>query len=243
VEFQSTGRDITELKQSEAALLQYQQELQSLTAKLISSQEAERKHIARELHDVLGQNLAVLGMTITAVGKKPHESPEALRDALRELGGQVGSLAKDIHQMSRRLHPAVLDELGLAAAVNNECLAFSEQYGIPVEFTVENVPMPLPEEVALCLYRVSQESFRNIGKHAAAAHVRASLTGSREEIVLAIEDSGDGFDIEEARSKGGLGLVSMDERVRLVNGAFSIRSQRGTGTRVEVRVPLPRREE
>jgi signal transduction histidine kinase len=142
--------------------------------------------------------------------------------------------------MSRRLHPAILDDLGLAAALNNECLAFSERYDIPAELSVENVRMRLPEDVSLCLYRVAQESLRNIGKHAAAVRVRVTLKGDNEEIALLIEDFGDGFDIEEARGKGGLGLVSMDERVRLVNGTFSIQSEPGTGTRVEVRVPWRR---
>ncbi len=240
VEFQSTGRDITELKQGEAALLQYQQELQALTARLISSQEAESKRLARELHDVFGQKLAALGMKIDSLAHRPPDSAEALNDRLRQIAGQINSLAKDIHQMSRRLHPAILDDLGLAAALNNECLAFSERYDIPAELSVENVRMRLPEDVSLCLYRVAQESLRNIGKHASAVRVRVTLKGDNQEIALLIEDFGDGFDIEEARGKGGLGLVSMDERVRLVNGTFSIQSEPGTGTRVEVRVPWRR---
>jgi len=240
VEFQSAGRDVTELKQSEAALLLYQQELRALTAKLISVQEESNKHLARELHDVFSQKLAVLGMEITALEQRVTESPEALGNRLRQIAEQIGGLAKDIHQMSRQLHPAILDDLGLAAALNNECLAFAEQYGIPVEFTAQNVQEPIPEDVSLCLYRVAQESWRNIGKHAGATEVRAALSGGSEEIALVIEDFGDGFDLEEVRGKGGLGLVSMDERVRLVDGTFSIRSEPGRGTRVEVRVPLRR---
>jgi signal transduction histidine kinase len=222
--------------------LLYQQELQALTAKLISAQEASSKHLARELHDVFGQKLGVLGMEISALGKRPAKSAAARDDRLRQIAGQIGVMAKDIHQMSRQLHPAILDDLGLAAALKGECLAFAEQNGIPVKFTPRKVPGTIPEAVSLCLYRVAQESLRNIGKHSAATEVRVSLTGSGREIVLVIEDVGDGFELAEAKGKGGLGLVSMDERVRLVDGTFSIRSEPKAGTRVEVRVPLRGRE-
>jgi len=233
--------DITERKLNEAARLLYQQELHDFTARLISAQEANRKHLARELHDVFSQKLAILGMEISTLQRQP-ESHDAAGGRLRQIADQISGLAKDIHDMSRQLHPAILDDLGLAAALNGECLAFSEQHGIPVEFTPRNVAEPLSEEVSLCLYRVAQESLRNIAKHSGAAEVRVSLTGGDEEIALVIEDSGGGFEREDVRGKGHLGLVSMDERVRLVNGTFSIRSEAGKGTRVEARVPLPGRE-
>src|SRR5260370_36508899 len=101
-------------------------------------------------------------------------------------------------------------------------------------------PQALPEDISLCLYRVAQESLRNIGKHGRAAAVRVALTGSASEIALAIDDRGEGFDLETIKGKKGLGLVSMEERVRLVNGTLSIRSKPGKGTRVRVRVPLRR---
>ncbi len=241
-EFQAAGRDITELKHSEAALLEYQQELRALTARLIAAQEASSKHLARELHDVFSQQLAVIGMEITELEQVVPDSAEAIRNRCRQLAKRIGELSKDIHRMSRQLHPAILDDLGLAAALKNECLAFSDQHGVPVAFTVRNCQQQLPEDVTLCLYRVVQESLRNIGKHAAAKEVRVDLTCGRTEIALVIEDIGNGFEIEGVRGKGGLGLVSMDERVRLVDGTFSIQSEPGRGTRVEVRVPLRRRE-
>jgi PAS domain S-box-containing protein len=232
--------DISERKQSEAAALRYQQELQALTAKLISAQETSSKHLARELHDVFSQKLAVLGLEITALEQRPPESAEARGNRLRQIAEQIGALAKDIHQVSRQLHPAILDDLGLAAALKSECLAFSEQQGVPAEFTAQNVEEPLDEDIALCLYRVAQESLRNIGKHAASAAVSVGLTGSRGEIALVIEDVGDGFELDAVRGKGGLGLVSMEERVRLVHGKLTVTSKLGEGTKVEVRVPLLR---
>jgi signal transduction histidine kinase len=226
-------------KRSEAAVLRYQQELHALTAKLIEAQEHESKHLARELHDVFSQKLAVLGMEIAALGRTPPETSQALNSGLQQLTQQIGILSRDLHQISRQLHPAILDDLGIEAALRNECLVFSQQHGIPAEFVSHDVPQPLSGDLSLCLYRIAQESLRNIGKHAQAKEVRVDLSARDREIVLVIEDIGDGFDLQEGRGKGGLGLISMEERIRLVNGTLSIRSQPGEGTRVEVRAPLP----
>ena len=140
--------------------------------------------------------------------------------------------------MSRRLHPAVLDELGLEAALREECGAFSTQAGIPCEVQSRGLPISLPEDLSLCLYRVAQESLRNIAKHAEATKVRVALSGGKAGIALRVEDTGDGFDVKEAKGKGGLGLISMEERVRLLNGKFNIESHPGQGTTVEAFVPL-----
>jgi signal transduction histidine kinase len=230
--------ELVERKRSEAAILRYQQELQALTARLIEAQELESKFLARELHDVFSQKLAVLGMEMAALARGSAPSSQALGDGLLKFTEQLGALAKDIHRISRQLHPAILDDLGLAAALKNECIAFSEQYGIPTEFFPGDNPQALPEDISLCLYRVAQESLRNIGKHGGAAGVRVALTGSVGEIALAIEDRGQGFDLGTIKGKKGLGLVSMEERVRLVNGTLSIQSKPGKGTCVRVRVPL-----
>jgi PAS domain S-box-containing protein len=225
-------------KQSEAAVLRYQQELQGLTSKLIEAQEHENKHLARELHDVFSQKLAVLGMEIAALGQDPPESSGKLKRRLQQLTEKIGFLSRDIHQISRQLHPAILDDLGLEAALRNECLVFSQHHGIPAEFVSRDVPRSLSGDLSLCLYRVAQESLRNIGNHALAQEVRVDLSANDREIGLVIEDSGHGFDLQDGRGKGGLGLVSMEERIRLVNGTLSIRSQPGKGTRLEIRAPL-----
>lgn len=230
--------EMIERVQSEAAVLRYQHELQALTAKLIEAQEQESKHLSRELHDVFSQKLAVLGMEMAALGQKPPESSQILSSRLKQLAEKIGALSKDIHQIARQLHPAILDDLGLEAALRNECLIFSAQHGIPAEFTSGNVPSPLSGDVSLCLYRVAQESLRNIGKYAQADEVRVHLSGCAGDIVLTVHDLGEGFDLEEGRGKGGLGLVIMEERVRLVNGTFSVQSRPGKGTRVEARMPF-----
>ena len=140
--------------------------------------------------------------------------------------------------MSRRLHPAVLDELGLEAALREECAAFSTQLAIPCDVESKDVPISLPEDVSLCLYRVAQESLRNIARHAQASKVRVTLSGRKDGIALRVDDTGDGFDLKERKGKGGLGLISMEERVRLLNGKFTIQSHPGKGTSVDVFLPL-----
>jgi signal transduction histidine kinase len=141
--------------------------------------------------------------------------------------------------MSRQLHPATLDDLGLGAALKDECRMFAEIQKIPVIFKPARVPRLLPEGVALCLYRVAQECLRNIAKHAGARKVMVQLAATGAQIRLSIEDVGDGFHLQKTRKKKrGLGLISMEERVRIINGVFDIESKPGSGTRVEVRVPL-----
>jgi signal transduction histidine kinase len=167
---------------------------------------------------------------------------------LAEIGEKIAHLAEAIHGTSRRLHPAILDDLGLETALREECRTFQQNFKIPVEFTAENVPASIPKEVSLCLYRVAQEGLRNIGKHSAeAAQVRVLLMGGaekrgtqkrRDAITLRIEDTGDGFDLDQALRKGGLGLISMEERVRLVGGELKVQSQPGQGTTVTAFVPL-----
>jgi signal transduction histidine kinase len=153
---------------------------------------------------------------------------------------QLGKAAADIHQFSRQLHPSVLEDLGLPAALKAECVAFSDQHKTPCEFIAESVPDSIPEDVALCLYRVAQEALRNVAKHAEAERVEVQLTGSDDEIALAVVDFGNGFVLDKVKTAKGLGLVSMEERARMVNGQFSITSQEGHGTSVVVRVPLLR---
>jgi signal transduction histidine kinase len=136
------------------------------------------------------------------------------------------------------LHPSILDDLGLVNAIEAECVSFSQREGIQVKFTSQNVPATLPRDVALCLYRIAQESLWNIAKHAHTTEAYVAIGGSQEGIVLSVEDCGAGFDPEQVRGKRGLGLASMEERVRLVGGRVSVRSMLGKGTTVEVCVPL-----
>jgi PAS domain S-box-containing protein len=229
--------DISERKSNEATLLAYQKDLQRLAANLLRAQESGNRDLSRELHDVFSQDLAGLGMEISSL-LESIEGTGPLKERLKALGKKIGNLADEMHRTSRQLHPAILDELGLEAALREECGNFSKQSGIPVRFAYENLPRLLPEAVSLCLYRVAQESLRNVRKHTGATEVRLRLEGVDAGVNLRVEDTGDGFDVNQARKTGGLGLISMEERVRSVNGKFTIHSKGGTGTTVEVFVPL-----
>ncbi|HEY1240352.1 MAG TPA: histidine kinase, partial [Bryobacteraceae bacterium] len=181
---------------------------------LLSTHEEQNKSLARELHDVVSQKLAALGMEIDAIQRNPPESTEELRGRLRRLSDGVTTLAKTMHEISRQLHPAILDDLGLVEALRSECLLFGEVYQSPVSFRADHVAEGLPDSVILCLYRIAQESLRNIGKHARHAAASVTLTGTNSGIKLSIEDTGPGG----LTTGKGLGLISMKERARLVNG-------------------------
>jgi PAS domain S-box-containing protein len=230
--------DITERKKNEAALLKYHGQLQDLTSNLISSQEHANRVLARELHDVFSQELAAVSMELSALESNSAKTPQEIQERLKLLGSKIAHLAGEIHGTSRRLHPAILDDLGLEAALREECRGFYERYRVPAEFESKKVPAVIPPAIALCLYRVAQESLRNVGKHAQATRVTVRLFGSRRAITLQIEDEGDGFDLDQALRKGGLGFVSMEERVRLVGGKLDIQSQPSKGTTVTAFVPF-----
>lgn len=215
--------------------------LQDLTARLISAQEEERRHLARELHDDLNQRLAALSIEAGKLARRLPAPTDLIREKLGFFEEQIGNLSDAVHRLSHQLHPAVLDDLGLVAALNAECLGFGEREGVPVTFMHRDLPDLSGRDVSLCLFRIAQESLHNIAKHARATEVSVTLTGTENGILLSIRDSGVGFDPEQVRGRGGLGLASMEERVRQVQGVLSVRSQPAEGTEVEVRVPLPRR--
>jgi PAS domain S-box-containing protein len=233
--------DITELKRSQETMRRYRHQLQRLTAGLLEAQESGSRALARNLHDVFSQELAAVAMEISSL--KENAKP-GMVERLSELGEKVTLLAKDVHRASRELHPAILEDLGLEPALRQECEAFHRRSGVSTRLTVENLPAGLSSEVRLCLYRLTQESLQNIAKHAPdAGAVQVFLLGDPEGVSLRIEDTGRGFDPREALKKGGLGLISMGERVRLVNGKIIVRSKPGKGTTVTAFVPLARRPE
>lgn len=211
----------------------------TFVSNLVSTLEEQNKSLARELHDVISQRLAALEMEIDVIEQNPPASTEELRSRLRRLSARVAGLAKTMHEISRQLHPAILDDLGLAEALRGECLLFSDLYQNPVSFQADNIPESLPDPVSLCLYRIAQESLRNIGKHARHAAASVMLTGTDSGIKLSIEDTGPG----ELTAGKGLGLISMKERARLVNGTLRMQSRPGKGTLVEVKIPLPQPRE
>ncbi len=227
-----TFLDITERKRAEEAL-------RGLSARLITAQEEERSRIARELHDDFNQRLALLAVDLEQLAGRQPASREDFSESLESLLRRTKQLSSDVHRLSYQLHPSVLQHLGLVAAARSFCKELSDQHGIHIELVHHGVPRSLPGDVALCLYRIVQEALRNVIKHSGAESARVEITGAADGLRLEISDSGTGFDPGSARTRGGLGLLSMRERLRLVSGTISFERLEPTGTRIDVRVPLP----
>jgi signal transduction histidine kinase len=214
--------------------------LRALTARLISVQESNNRVLARELHDDFSQKLAALSIDATILANEQPRSAEALRKSLGHIAEKIGKAVADIHQFSLQLYPSILDDLGLQTALKAACAAFAEQHRTACEFVAEGTLDAISQDVALCLYRVAQEALHNVGKHAEAERVEVRLTGRGNEIELVVVDAGSGFNLGKVKTARGLGLVSMEERARMIRGKFSITSQEGKGTSVVVCVPLSR---
>ena len=230
-------KDITELRRVEVDLKRSQQELRDLSSRLLTATEEEGKKIARELHDSFGPRLARLNLRVSGVEGLLSSQPD-LAAELRQISQEIGETAKAAHDLSRLLHPAALSQLGIEAALEAECATFSKFRGIAVDFSAENVPMALPDSVAFCFFRVAQEALQNIRKHAQTKSASVRLAGAGHDVVMWIQDLGRGFDASSARGRGGVGLVSMEERVRIAKGTLVMRSSPGKGTQIEVRIPV-----
>lgn len=223
--------DVTEWKEA-------RQTLSALSGKLINAQEAERSRIARELHDDLSQRLALLSTDIELLAQQAEISAPGFERGLRESVMQTREILSEIHRLAYELHPSKLDRLGLVSASMSLCREINEQAGLQVDFEFKNIPESLPRDIALCLYRVLQESLRNVVKHSGVHSVQVGLNGGPAEIALTILDKGVGFDPGTLKKKGGLGLISMRERLQLLGGRITIDSQPLRGTRIHVSVPL-----
>lgn len=211
-------------------------QLRDLASKLLHAQEQERRRIAREMHDDWTQRLAVLG--IEAAKLKPHIShSQAASELLQAICDELVSLSEDVHGLSRQLHPAILEDLGLVEALRSECASYARRTGFSVQYIPQDISIPIPADAALCAYRVVQESLRNAAKHSGTQEAFVSLAVLEDELVLRVRDQGNGFVPHEMQGAG-IGLSSMEERVNLVRGKLSILTAPGTGTTVEVRLPI-----
>jgi signal transduction histidine kinase len=214
-------------------------EIRDLAGRLINAQEDERIRLARELHDDLSQSLALMSVELEMFGQQPPTAPDAIHRRMQEFSGRMKTISSDVHRLSHELHPAKLEQLGLAAAVRGLCKEMALAHLLAIHFQAEELPRTLPRAIALCLYRVTQETLHNVVKHSHATRASVELSARDNGIGLRIEDDGEGFNPAAASGKGSLGLVSMRERVRNVGGRLSVDSSAGRGTRVEVRLALP----
>ncbi len=236
----STGLDITQRILTEDALRQSQEELRRLTASLFTTQEEERKRLARELHDDMNQRMAMLANEVDLLERDLPGSTDLVRDQLRSLRERVEQLSDDLRRVAHQLHPSALEHFGLVAALESYCPDFSKLYPIQLEFTHRGVPGAIPFEVSLCLYRVAQECLHNVAKHSGAREATLALRGDKRGLVLSVIDKGEGFDPNLVADQRGLGIVGIRERVRLVGGSVSIVSKPGHGAQIDVRIPLAR---
>lgn len=232
-------KDVTEWKQVEETLRFQNFQLEELTAKLLTAQEHERQRIARELHDDVTQRLAALAVDLGSLVRTCPPDPP-LQTRLREAQDMAGRLADDVHNFAYRLHPSLLEHLGLEAAIRDHVDEFRRRTGLAVRYVKRGTLQTIPLDIATCLYRVMQEGLQNVQKHAAASNVLVALLGTAGGVGLCVRDNGKGFvhksgDVRQT----GLGLVSMEERIRLMNGTLRLRTQPGKGTEIHAWVPLP----
>lgn len=215
-----------------------EQELLSLSDKLIYTQEQERSRIARELHDGLGQQIAALSISMASLKRQIPEQDGEARERIVRLQQRIAGIADGVRRISHELHPAVLELAGIEPALRSYCNQFSSDKGVAVSLSAEGTFDDLPAEVALCLYRVAQEALQNVAKHSGAKQAEARLRQTEDAVVLTVADRGRGFDAAAPAPHAGLGLVSMKERARLVHGQLKIASAPGEGATLEVSIPL-----
>ena len=225
--------DVTDRKLAEEALT-------SVGRKLIEAHEEERSRMGRELHDGVGQHLALLSIKLSHLENKLPPKPE-LHNHVLELQEHVRRTTDEVRNLSHHLHSSELEYLGLAVAVESFCHEIAEQQDLEIDFRQDAIADRVPKELSLCLFRVLQESLRNAVKHSHARQLTVQLQGIPGYVQLTVSDSGVGFDEAQVFAHPGLGLISMRERVQMVGGDFSISSRPGHGTTIFARVPLAQR--
>jgi PAS domain S-box-containing protein len=238
----AVGIDITPRRRAEEALRESEQRLRFLTSQLLSAQERERKRISMELHDELGQSLAVLKLQIRAIERALGADQQDLKEGCRELLRYLDGVIDNIRRLSRDLSPAILEDLGLQSALKYLINGVSKHYTIRHSFEVEDLDNLFPSDAQIIIYRIFQECLTNISKHAGATEVSIVVKEDNGSIFLVLEDNGVGFELTQVsgrRATGrGLGLAALDERTRMLGGTLNIRSQPGSGTRVTCVIPI-----
>jgi signal transduction histidine kinase len=222
-------------RKAEAALRESEKRFRG---RLLEAQEEERRRIARELHDDICQKLALLSTEVVNANRSVSGSAEATKEALEEIQQHCSHIASDVQSLSHQLHNSKLEYLGIVTAIRGLCNELRKQCDVSIEFKDENVPMRLPENISLCLFRVAQEALHNAVKYSGTRQFQVEMKAGKNEVELIVTDAGAGFDIDEALTNRGLGLVSMQERVHLVHGRFAVESRPGSGTKIVAVLPL-----
>jgi signal transduction histidine kinase len=220
---------VTELKHADEAL-------SGVSRKLVEAQEQERARIARELHDDTNQRLALLAIALSQL-RDNVDLPSEVRDELQELQGMTSDISTGVHNLSHELHFSPMEHLGLVKGMTGWCREYGLRQKLEIDFKSNDMPN-VPHETSMCLFRVLQEALHNAAKYSGVKRVEVQMAEKSGEIHLIVSDSGKGFDIEAAKRRPGLGLTSMQERVRLVGGTMVIDSKPSAGTTIHVRIPL-----
>lgn len=216
--------------------------LQVLTGKLMEAQEKERRRIGRELHDGLNQQLAMFAVELGLLARQAPEGNTALIESIMNLRQRAERLSDDLREISHQLHPAVLDHLGLHSALRSLCSDFTRQNGIRAWLSFDEKADCVPKDIAICLYRIAQEALRNVARHSRAKEAWIRVSRDSDGLQLSVIDKGVGFDVHSV-AKAGLGLISMEERVQIINGYFCIESASNAGTAIRITVPVTWKEQ
>jgi signal transduction histidine kinase len=234
----ASTHDITELAKAEDALLETNKQLKELTVHLQDIREEERKHISREIHDELGQQLTALKLDLSWIAKKikTHEEPVVakIKSSLDVINGTI----QKVRRLATELRPAMLDQLGLAEAIRWQTNEFSKRTGIEVDFITNVDEHIFPPDISISLFRTLQESLTNIARHAEASHVECKLHLADGFLLLQVCDDGKGFDPENVGDKKSLGLLGIKERAEMLNGKYHVSSAPIKGTKLTVKIPL-----
>ena len=249
----ASQRDITERKRAEnerdtmaRTRREMQHTLRELTTRLFTAQEDERRRLALEFHDGFVQQIAAVSIHLGSLRQGYPELPPEVCRQLLTIQNQIVELADELRRVSHELHPAALEQLGLEAALRAHCESLALHQGIILEFESRGCPAQLPRDIAICIFRIAQTALRNVIRHSGARTGSVALRGTTEPdteedgLELVVVDDGVGFDVSEAKRKGGLGLVGMEERLRPLGGRVRIMSASGMGTQVRAFAPVPR---
>lgn len=226
------------IRAREASLRASYERIKHMAGRLINAQEAARAEIARDLHDDVCQKLAHVSLGVNSLRHATGDiQGPSTQEALQELDRDTHTAFDGIRRLSHDLHPATLRLLGLAPALRAHCSEVAKRHGVEVQFSSDDTVGQVPSDVAVCFFRVAQESLRNGIVHGGATHLTVRLGRAGDQLELAVTDNGRGFDVTSMNGTGGLGLVTMEERVNLVGGSAAIVSQVGHGTTVRVVAP------
>lgn len=221
----------------------YGEDLQTLAGKLLTVQDDERRRISRDLHDDVNQRLGAIGLQLDSLSRNLPNSPTAMRKRIRAIRRHVSELSDDVRQLAYRFHQTTVEDLGLIVALQRYLNDFVKRTRVNVRFAKPRTAYPIPLRLATCLFRIVQESLGNVAMHAHATEVSVELGVKPDGITLVVRDNGVGMALDESLKRtGGLGLLSMQERARLLNGVVRWRSSPGAGTEVTAFLPRPAEE-